>query len=226
MYFHVSFNLRKNQVEELMILLPSKKASRIIRKYINHDYVLPGKDTLKILVEMDFESRIYPFTFDQDTLNNLDSLVGQAEIVLDRKFRSRGNTGGRSFIMRDVLDQIIEIYKESPLPEVTYKRRSFRILRGVKKDLKQYIPVKFRAEEIIDFVLDEYRPSSNKVEFYKRQLIGEQDKLYIDAPQDFYDKLENLVKEIDKDGINVSTLFRDAVEQLLLKLKDEENKRE
>lgn len=218
MYLYVSFNLREGQKQELQKYINERKTSRIIRKFIKEEYVLPDKNRLIQACDTNFDNEVWPFLLDNESLGKMDKLVIEVESILITKFAKIGRYGGRSLLMRDIIDQLITRYKENPVPDSEFKRTTFRVAKGTREKLDNYIPQKHKNDVVIDFILDDYIPSSDDPTYFRNQLINGSELFYLTAPLEVYNRLEELVKKNGTNKINASNLFRDALEQLILDL--------
>lgn len=201
----IGLNLDGQIVESIKGLLENKRMySKAVTYFLQNEYKPPT--TLK---EDELEEAKYELIqFDEVSLNLLDRWCKQLNI-------------SRSALMRDVTQKLELALKQEKM-KISSKRKpsSFYFESGTKDILDRLIPFNDRNITIEQFILHDYKPIKDTKALKKRPLEVESIRIYLNGAA--FDKLKDLVREIDIKGITQAALMRDVINQLIKKLSNSE----
>ncbi|TRZ39234.1 hypothetical protein CEQ21_07650 (plasmid) [Niallia circulans] len=194
-----SFNITAVTLEEFKKLLPTHKSKKILKSYLLNEYELP-----EILSDLqaDFESEkvVQPYWMADDEINKLDLLVKQAKL--------KDYNLSRSAIMRDIMKNLVELYRNNPIQKSEYGRQTFKVPTGTKKRLSSLIEDRELSYELSSFIMEGYIPSNN----FPSMRNQEQENLDFKSDIDVFNKLDEVAEEYGfKKGR--AKIFRDALSQ-------------
>jgi metal-responsive CopG/Arc/MetJ family transcriptional regulator len=189
-------------------LIDENKYSKIIRSFFHGQYELP-KDIGELSTFQKTNTAFEPIRLDEDTIRLLDEYV--------KRVKGQGGKANRSLIMRHAFSKLLKHLKEKEgFASTQRKRISFYFQKGTGETLYRYISHADRNTIINQFVLQEYRPSSDTATLRKRP--RETETFSIEMQKEAFDRLDQYVEEIGVKGVTRTALMRDAVAQLLNKL--------
>lgn len=207
----LSFNFDKGMIDRFNALVPETARSRTIRNYLLKEYQLPS-DMKKLPIYLEGENEIYPFHFNSESIKKLEAIVQKAQMI--------GININKSVVLRDVINILIQRYTISPFPSRVMKRNTFKVELGTVKELDKYIPKKERSFFIEDFIMEEYEGPQVSGEILRiRPTYNEDLKVSMDISA--FEKLEQYVIRTNTKGVTKAAVFRDALNQLLIRLKNE-----
>lgn len=221
----MSFVLRKGQIERFNQVVPESLRSRLLRKFILNEYELPtdGSELVSLFTEpLQEESEVYPFRLSEEVLERLDFLVNKVNKYGEKGLASP-KTVNRSAIMRDIMDRIIEKYEKNPVSERKWKMKLIRYVPSRHKQLlKKYIDQREISAVLEDFILEEYKGPSVPAKELKRIPEEETEDLMITISEDVEEYLKDMISQhYDKDKVKLTHILRDAINQMVKKLEDE-----
>lgn len=216
------FHGQRKKIEEL---IPDRMRSRTIRNYLLNEYELPsGNRFANIFKNVTDLEIVNHYMFNDESFAKLDIFVKQAnEIFLLEQLTNQKDIvkgkANRSSIMRDLLDQLINKYKDNPIPARKIKKNSFMVPVGTKERISKLIPKMERDITIEEFILEVYEGPKNLSDFRKRPTDTE--KLNVGLDEEVFKKLDTLKENVNFEAETRSPFFRDAIEQMLEKLTTE-----
>lgn len=154
----------------------------------------------------DNEKVIQPYWMNEEEINKLELLVKQAKL--------KGVNLNHSSIMRDIIKNLVERYRNSPLQKSEYSRQTFKVPVGTKKKLASLIVERELSYELSSFIMEGYIPSNN----FPSMRNQEQENLDFKSDLDVFNKLDEVAEEYGfKKGR--AKIFRDALSQFEKSLK-------
>lgn len=197
-----SFNFRAGQIAELNKMIPATIRSRIIRKFIKTEYNAPvNLDKLKGNIK---DGEGFLLALDPAALTKIENIQKQLKHQFDEKV-------SKSAIMRDVLDLILEKYKE-PLPEPQRKSIPFNVPKGLVKKLDEYISSKERSAVVSEFILEEYSITGVKASELKKKVPEGLELKMFHLEEAAIERLDELAEKLDSKR---TYIFRDVLNKLL-----------
>lgn len=214
---HRQFVLYKGQLDELSKLTSNHSRSKLVRDFINKEYVLPkGDDLLSLTVSPGKEeTELSPsIIIDEDiekTLRDLVEEVNSTGIKAKNEKYGYSTSANESSIMRDVIGKMIIKYKESPLEEVERTFKTFRVPIGTIAALDKFIPKRERSFFIEDYILNSYKgPIASEAVLTQRPKEGTEQlplKLSKEALRELNKHVKGKVKE--------AQILRDVLNEII-----------
>ncbi|MGE7817312.1 hypothetical protein ACQKMW_28485, partial [Pseudomonas sivasensis] len=125
-----SFNITATTLEEFKKFLPTHKSKKILKNYLLNEYELP--EVLNSLQDRaETEKVIQPYWMNEAEINKLELLVKQAKL--------KGVNINHSSIMRDIMKNLVERYRNNPIQKSEYSRQTFKVPVGTKTKLASLI---------------------------------------------------------------------------------------
>ncbi|MED4587642.1 hypothetical protein [Priestia flexa] len=206
----VMFTLFEGQETLYKSLVESSVQSKVLRNYLLNEYQLPNDLTIfsKPNVTGLKNAKFYFDQFTDEKLNNYVSYV-----------KEKGFKANRSSIMRHVIGELISKLQgqNSKVSPVTREVKKVDVYfeKGTKAILENFINFRDRNATLERFILEEYEPKDLN---YVMDKLQEPEQMKVGMDIKAFEKLDKLVDQINKDGVNRSVLFRDVVNKLISKL--------
>ena len=194
-------NFIPGTIKEYQELIPSHKSKRIFRNYLLNEYSLP-EDLSKLTTISDGE--VYPIRMNDIEIKKVEDLILFS--------KNKGFNVSRSAIIRDIYNNLINQYKNNPIPEGKKKRQNFSVKSGTKEALAKIINEGERTYELSSFIMEGYVPNIQNIKSGTRG--QEKEVLVFLTDEEVFDKLDNIAADLNiKAGR--PKVFRDAVQQFL-----------
>ncbi|MFF8775595.1 hypothetical protein, partial [Kitasatospora sp. NPDC015120] len=146
------------------------------------------------------EKVIQPYWMNEAEINKLELLVKQAKL--------KGVNINHSSIMRDIMKNLVERYRNNPIQKSEYSRQTFKVPVGTKTKLASLIEERELSYELSTFIMEGYIPSNN----FPSMRNQEQENLDFKSDIDVFNKLDEVAEEYGfKKGR--AKIFRDALSQ-------------
>lgn len=194
-----SFSFNPNVLEDFKKTLPVNKSKKMLKNYLLHEYELP--ESLSELQQVVSSPVIQPYWMSEAEINKLDRLIKQAKI--------KDYTISRSSIMRDIMKNLIEKYRDNPIQKSDQYRQRFKVPAGTKKRLSLLIEDGELTYELSSFIMDGYIPS-NEFPTMRNQ---EQEDLNFKSDIEVFEKLDEISSEYGFKKGGRAKIFRDALIQ-------------
>lgn len=181
-----------------------------MKRYILQEYKLP--DNLEILQEDISNSQVQPYWMSEDELKKIDRLISLC--------KKKQVLVSRSAIIRDVVRNLNAIYRENPISSNMQHRQTFKIPKGTKEKIGEFLQSGSLTYELSSFITDVYTPSDDFP-----LPPQEHEDLNFRTDIEVFEKLDEIAlrKGIKKTGR--SKVFRDATNQFLVFLQKSQPKK-
>lgn len=208
-----SFSLNPKTLNDFKKLFPANKTRDIMKNYLLKEYVLP--DSLETLKRDDAElntptlpesnqnhyTAIQPYWMSDGEISKVDHLIKQAD--------DKGYKLNRSLIIENVMDNLIDIYKDNPIKTSKQHRQIFKVPAGTKKRLAKLIEKSDLTYGLSTFIMDGYIPSN---EFESVRNMDQEDfDFYTDI--EVFDQMDQFAAEYGFKRGGRAKIFRDALSQ-------------
>ncbi|MCM3113630.1 hypothetical protein [Lederbergia lenta] len=194
-----SFNFSFEVLEEFKKLLPVNRSKKILKKYLLNEYVL--SESLNDLQEIISETVIQPYWMTEAEIIKLDRLIKQA--------KTKGYSINRSAIMRDVMNNLVDRYRNKPIQKSKQHRQTFKVPKGIKERLSLLIEDGELTYELSSFIMDGYVPSND----FPSMRNKDQEDLNFKTDIEVFDKMDEISSEYGFKKGGRAKIFRDALNQ-------------
>ncbi|MFT9494582.1 MULTISPECIES: hypothetical protein [Bacillota] len=206
-----SFSLVPGEVEEFKKIIPPFKSKKIFRNFLLNEYVLPES-----LVELQKETSnpvVQPYRMTDAEINKIDLLIGQA--------KAKGHNLSRSAVMRNIIQNLIDRYKDNPIQKSEQVRQTFKLPSGTKARIEKLVQDGSLTYELSSFIMDEYVPSND----FPSMRNQEQEDLNFKSDKEVFDKLDEIASEYGFKKGGRAKIFRDALSQFESSMADNSPKK-
>lgn len=194
-----SFSFNPDALEDFKTILPVNKSKKMLKSYLLNDYDLP--ESLDELQQTVSNPAIQPYWMTEAEINKMDRLIKRANV--------KGYTINRSSIMRDVMKNLIEKYRDNPIIKSEQHRQRFNVPIGTKKRLSQLIEDGELTYELSSFIMDGYIPSND----FPSMRNQEQEDINFKSDIEVFEKLDEISSEYGFKKGGRAKIFRDALIQ-------------
>jgi len=202
-----SFVLSANDLKAFKERVPKNERQRFVREFIKNDYSLSHKN-LSVIQTSPKPFVSFPFYLPDDVMNRMDRAIVEA--------RNNGFEINRSAVMRDIINQINRSIIPGDILERRAKERPFIVEESDLKQLNDFVGPREKNQAIEDFILNEYIPTRDQS--ILRLKPTEKKQWKVRMREEAFHKLDTMVGHIHEPGITRTSLLRDALKQLLVKL--------
>lgn len=192
-----SFSFTSGQIEYFNKVL-GFRSRKIFRNYLLNEYVLPG--TLENL-QKESNVEVQPFWMTDAEITKIDYIIGQAKEL--------GFNISRSAVMRDVIQHLIDRYKDNPIQKSEQMAQVFKLPVGTKKRIAQLVDERSLTFELSNFIIDGYVPSNDFPSMRKQEL----EDLNFKTDKEIFEKLDEIADEYGFKKGGRAKIFRDALYQ-------------
>ncbi|MGG3641431.1 hypothetical protein [Bacillus gobiensis] len=206
-----SFSFSPGMLEEFKKILPANRSKKILKNYLLNEYELP--ESLTDLQQAVHNTVIQPYWMSEAEITKIDRLIKQA--------KSKGSTINRSSVMRDIMKDLIERYKDNPIQKGEQHRQTFKVPYGTKKRLALLVEEGNLTYELSSFIMEGYIPS-NEFPSMRNQ---KQEDLNFSTDIEVFNKMDEIATEYGFKKGGRAKIFRDALNQFEDSLQSEPPKK-
>lgn len=192
-----SFSFSSGQIEEFNKLL-TFRSKKILRSFLLNEYFLP--ESIEDL-QRENNVEVQPYWMTDAEINKIDLLIGQA--------KAKGFNITRSAVMRDVIQNLIERYKNNPIQKSEQMRQTFKLPAGTKERIEKLIHNGNLTFELSKFIMDGYVPSND----FPSMRNQEQEDLNFKTDKEVFERLDEIAEEYGFKKGGRAKIFRDALTQ-------------
>lgn len=192
-----SFSFSPLMLEDFKKVLSANKSKKILRNFLLNEYELP--ESLSDLQQAVTDTVIQPYWMTESEINKLDRLIKQAKI--------KDYSINRSSIMRDIMKDLIERYKNNPIKKSEQHRQTFKVPIGTKKRLSLLIQDGELTYELSSFIMEGYIPSND----FPSMRNQEQEDLNFKTDIEVFDRMDEISSEYGFKKGGRAKIFRDAL---------------
>ncbi|MGP9043159.1 hypothetical protein [Cytobacillus kochii] len=199
-----SFSFTPGLINEYKKVIAPNKGKKIFRNYLLNEYKLPTD--LYVLQQKISNPDIQAYWMTEAEINKLNSFVEEALI--------RGFKVSKSAIMRNIIQNLIELYKNNPIKQGEQKQQIFHIPAGTKSRLNKFFDEGNLTFELSNFIMNDYIPSN---EFPSARKI-ELELIHIKTDIEVFEELDEIANDYGFKRGGRAKIFRDALVQFEKKL--------
>lgn len=194
-----SFSFNPDMLEDFKKIFPSYKSKKILKNYLLNEYELP--EILGDFQQTGNNTVIQPYWMTEVEIKKLDHLIKQA--------KKQGYSINRSALMRNIMENLIHIYRDKPIKKSEQHRQRFKVPAGTKQRLSHLIEDGELTYELSSFIMEAYIPS-NSFPSMRNQV---QENLNFKSDIEVFDKLDRISSEYGFKKGGRTKIFRDALDQ-------------
>ena len=194
-----SFSIAVEVLEQFKEVLPVNRSKKILRNYLLNEYKLP--ETLEELQNKVEETIVQPYWMTDAEIARLDYLVYQCS--------EKGFSVSKSAIMRDIISDLVQRYKDNPIAKSKQHRQTFKVPIGTKQRLSKLINDRSLTYELSSFIMEGYIPSND----FPTMRNQEQEDLNFKTDIEVFDRMDEVSQEYGFKKGGRAKIFRDALKQ-------------
>lgn len=194
-----SFSFSPGLLGDFKKLLPANRSKKILKNYLLNEYQLP--DQLDDLQEEVKDTVIQPYWMTEAEISKIDRLIQIAKV--------KGFSISRSSIMRDVMKNLVEKYRNTPIQKSKQHRQTFKVPCGTKERLSLLVDDGELTYELSSFIMDGYIPSND----FPSMRNQDQEDLNFKSDLEVFEKLDEISEQYGFKKGGRAKIFRDALSQ-------------